>query len=336
MNGMLIDRYHWRLHTLPAGMALLLSAGLILWYWFASWTTDQWLGGGSVPGLVLGTVAAGIIFFEMGLWPRKMLRRFRLFPTKYWLSAHIWFGLACLPLAIVHSGMHWGGWLSTTLLIVLAATVISGGIGLGLQNVIPRWLLKHIPAETIYEEIDNISISVVRDAETLLNTTCGTRDAAMTLQLNAGEMTRFRELLGDQPEAELTRMIVIGAPREAGRRLEGYQEQPAVANEQQDARSLWNAFDELRPFLLDGSTRARVFGDQARATLWFRLLRQACSPEAERVIDALERLADQRRQFNLQQRLYHWLHGWLPFHIGLSVSLCLLLIAHIYFALRYW
>lgn len=333
---MLIDRYNWRLHLLPAGTAFLLTVALLLWYLYESWSAQQWLGGGSMPGLVLGTVAAATICLEMGLWPRKALRRFRLFPTKYWLSAHIWFGLACLPLAVAHSGLHWGGWLSATLLMLLIATVISGAVGLWLQNVIPRWLLKAVPAETIYEEIDNISVSVVQDAEALLNTACGTRDAVMTMQLQAGELTRFRELLGAQPEAELTRMIVIGAPREAGRRLERYQGQTAVTSQQEDARSLWNAFDELRPFLLDGTTGARVFGDPARATLWFRLLRQACSPESERVIDTLERLADQRRQFNLQQRLYHWLHGWLPFHIGLSVGLCLLLVAHIYFALRYW
>lgn len=333
---MLIDRYNWRMHIIPAGVALLLSGSLIFWYAFSSWSASRWLGGGSVPGLVLGVVAAGIIFFEMGLWPRKALRRFRLFPTKYWLAAHIWLGLACLPIGIFHSGLHWGGWLSTLLLAALTATVLSGGFGWVLQNVIPRLLLKHVPAETIYEEIENVSATVVQDAEQMLNTACGTREAAMTIQWDSGAKTRFRELLGEQPEAEMTRMIIIGAPREAERRFERHQEHSSVASQQDDARSLWNAYDELRPFLLDGRTRARLFGHQARATGWFRLLRQACSPEAEQVIGPLERLADQRRQFNLQKRLHRWLHVWLPAHIGLSVGLCLLLVAHIFFALRYW
>jgi hypothetical protein len=333
---MLIDRYNWRLHAIPAGLALLICGGLILWYVYLSWVSGGWAGGGSLPGLVLGSAAAAIILFEMGLWPRKALRRFRLLPTKVWLSAHIWFGLACLPLAVFHSGLHWGGWLSTLLLGLLIATVASGAIGLFLPNLIPRLLLRHVPAETIYEEIEYISQTIVQDAEQLLTTVCGPRDAAMTMQLGVGEMTRFRELLGDQPEAELTRMIIIGAPREAGRRRAASAGQPAVASGQEDARSLWNAFDELRPFLLDGTTRGRIFGHSARATGWFRLLRQACSPQAEQVIGPLERLANQRRQFNLQKRLHRWLHAWLPLHIGLSVALSVLLVAHVYFALRYW
>jgi|GEM_PF-6106312 len=147
---MLIDRSHWRMHALPACTALLLSLLLIGWYAIASWSRGSWLGGGSLPGLVLGTVAALIILFEMALWPRKLLRRMRLFPTRYWMSAHIWFGLACLPIAIAHSGLHWGGWLTTLLMWLLIVTVASGAVGLALQNIIPKWMLRQIPAETIH------------------------------------------------------------------------------------------------------------------------------------------------------------------------------------------
>jgi len=333
---MLIDRYSWRMHAIPACLAMLLFLGLSAWYFAESWIAGGLLGGGSLPGLALGSVAAIIIFFEMGLWPRKALRRMRLIPVKYWLSAHIWFGIACLPIAVLHSGLHWGGWMSTLVMLVLIGTVASGAIGLVLQNVIPRMLLKQVPGETIYAEIENISRSIVLETDQLLNVTCGTRDAVMTQCLGAAELTRFREMLGDDPEVQMTRMIVVGAPREAGRRLEGYQENRMVTAAQDDSRSLWNAYDELKPFLLDGVTSGRVFGDPTRASGWFRMLRQACSADAERVIGPLERLADQRRQFNLQKRLHRWLHTWLPVHIGLSVGLCVLLVAHIMFALRYW
>ncbi|HBJ34356.1 MAG TPA: hypothetical protein DDZ51_06250 [Planctomycetaceae bacterium] len=333
---MLIDRSSWRMHAVAITLAMILFLGLTAWYLAESWLAGRLLGGGSLPGLVLGSVAAMIIFFEMGLWPRKALRRMRLVRVKYWLSAHIWFGIVCLPIAIVHSGFHWGGWLSTLLILALVLTVASGAIGLALQNMIPRMLLKQVPGETIYGEIENISRSIVLEADQLLNATCGTRDAVMTQQLGIGEMTRFRELLGSDPEVQMTRMIVIGAPREAGRRREGYQESRAATAEQDDSRSLWNAYDELKPFLLDGVTSGRVFGDPIRASGWFGMLRQACSADAERVIGPLERLTDQRRQFSLQKRLHHWLHMWLPYHIGLSVGLCVLLLAHIVFALRYW
>lgn len=333
---MLIDRYNWRMHAVPITCATLVFLGLAAWYFTQSWIAGRLLGGGSLPGLTLGIVAAVIIAFEMGLWPRKAFRRMRLIPVKYWLSAHIWFGIACLPMAIIHSGFHWGGWLSTLLILSLVATVVSGALGLAMQNVIPKQLLKQIPGETIYGEIENISRSVVQEADQLLNSTCGTRDAVMTQQLGVGELTRFRELLGDEPEVQMTRMIVIGAPREAGRRRDGYQENRVTTAAQDDSRSLWNAYDELKPFLLDGSTSCRVFGDPSRASGWFTMLRQACSADAERVIGPLERLTEQRRQFNLQKRLHGRLHAWLPFHIGLSIGLCVLLAAHIIFALRYW
>jgi len=333
---MLINRSSWRMHVIPFALATILFILLTAWYVAESWLTGQLLGGGSLPGLVLGSVAATIIFFEMGLWPRKTLRRLRLGPVKYWLSAHIWFGIVCLPIAIIHSGFHWGGWLSTLLILALLLTVASGVIGLALQNVIPRMLLKQVPGETIYGEIESISRTIVLEADQLLNATCGTRDAVMTQQMGTGELTRFRELLGNDPESQMTRLIVIGAPREAGRRREGYQENRAATAEQDDSRSLWNAYDELKPFLLDGVTSGRVFGDPIRASGWFGMLRQACSADAERVIGPLERLTDQRRQFSLQKRLHHWLHTWLPIHIGLSVGLCVLLVAHIVFALRYW
>lgn len=341
---MLIDRYSWRLHLLWALLALVMTIGLIGWYGFESWSAGVWLGGGSLPGLVLGIVAAAIIGFEMLLWPRKALRRLRLLPTKYWMSAHLWFGFACLPLGLVHSGWHLGGWLTTLLLVLLILTVFSGVFGLIMQNVLPKAMWKRLPAETIVGEIDRVAASLVGDADQMMVAACGPRDSVMTMELGDAELTRFRELLGEQGNAEMTRMIVIGAPRDAERR-ERFAGQSGISKghgvtgggeQRDDARSLWVAYDELRPFLMDGATRGEVFGDASRATGWFRLLRRACSAEAERVIGPLERLADQRRQFLMQRRMHGWLHAWLPFHIAFSVGLCVLLVAHIFFALRYW
>ncbi len=337
---MLIDRSHWRMHALPACTALLLSLVLIGWYAIASWSRGSWLGGGSLPGLVLGTVAALIILFEMALWPRKLLRRMRLFPTRYWMSAHIWFGLACLPIAIAHSGLHWGGWLTTLLMWLLIVTVASGAVGLALQNIIPKWMLRQIPAETIHGQIDQVSATLVDDLQLALTDFCGPRESAdqpppaeagqdQTKRLSAAAET------GVDREASRSQTVVIGASR-ASLRRERFASDTVTVSSADDARALWNAYDELRPFLLDGTAQARVFGDHARSASWFRLLRRACTADAEMMIGLLERLAGQRRQFNLQQRMTVWLQGWLPVHIGVSVALSVLLVAHIVFALRFW
>lgn len=65
-------------------------------------------------------------------------------------------------------------------------------------------------------------------------------------------------------------------------------------------------------------------------------LKRACDPTCAEIINALEEYCDQRRQFDVQKRLHHWLHSWLPFHIGLSVAVSVLLVFHVITALRYW
>ena len=42
------------------------------------------------------------------------------------MAAHIWLGVAALPLAIVHCGFHLGGWLPTTFMALLVLTTLSG------------------------------------------------------------------------------------------------------------------------------------------------------------------------------------------------------------------
>jgi hypothetical protein len=378
---MLIDRNQWRLHAAPALAAFGVTAALIGWYMAESYRQGEWLGGGSLPGLTLGIVAALIILFEMALSPRKWLRSMRLFPTRYWLAAHLWFGLACLPLAIAHSGFHLGGWFTSMLTMLLVGTVLSGVIGLAMQNVVPKWLLRQVPAETITTQIDHVALTLVDDVDQLLRTVCGPRArASHSSDTNADEVSDdhpesskpdqglsstshapsqasavaeqgsrsavaeqgSRSAVAEQglrsavAEQGSRSAVVIGASRDVRDRRGRYLEEGATKLSDADSKALWNAYAELRPFLVDGSTNLYLFGDQTRSTTWFRLLRSACSPEADELIEPLERLADTRRQFNLQKRLDRWLHAWLPIHIALSAGLTLLLIGHVILALRYW
>jgi hypothetical protein len=378
---MLIDRNQWRLHAAPALAAFGVTAALIGWYMAESYRQGEWLGGGSLPGLTLGIFAALIILFEMALSPRKWLRSMRLFPTRYWLAAHLWFGLACLPLAIAHSGFHLGGWFTSMLTMLLVGTVLSGVIGLAMQNVVPKWLLRQVPAETITTQIDHVALTLVDDVDQLLRTVCGPRArASHSSDTNADEVSDdhpesskpdqglsstshapsqasavaeqgsrsavaeqgSRSAVAEQglrsavAEQGSRSAVVIGASRDVRDRRGRYLEEGATKLSDADSKALWNAYAELRPFLVDGSTNLYLFGDQTRSTTWFRLLRSACSPEADELIEPLERLADTRRQFNLQKRLDRWLHAWLPIHIALSAGLTLLLIGHVILALRYW
>lgn len=323
---MLLNRGQTRLHLLFGIPAAILTAVCIWYYIQECKEAGRLVGGGSASGLLCGIVAGSVIVFEMLLWPRKALRRLRLIPTKYWLAAHIWLGIASLPLAIVHSGFHLGGWLPATFIVLFVLTILSGLYGLAIQNILPRWMLRNLPAETIYSQIDYVSEQAVEDGRQMLITACGRR-------LSADEVD-----VDEEPEMELakTQTVVVGAVRQAGKTRGRTLETRRVAHAEADREALWNAFEEIRPFLLHGGEAATPVSDQQQAAQWFSRLRSVTGRESDSIIRTMEGLCDQRRQFDTQQTVHRWLHTWLPVHIGLSVAVTVLLAAHVWTALKYW
>ena len=327
---MKLDRVEFRLHAAWAVTAVVLLLVGWCWYGLSSWSDGQWLGGGSAPGLACGVLAGLIIVFEMLLWPRKALRRLRLGPTKHWMAAHIWLGLACLPLAVVHSGFHWGGWLPTILVTLLALAVVSGLYGLLLQNVLPTWMLQHLPAETIYSQIDHVSRQAADDARRMLIAACGP-------DRTPGRMERPSDPELDDPGGgSLPTAVVVGAVRDVGRVRGRTLRTGAMTAHRDDKSTLWNAYSELEPFLHRGRIAGGPVADPLRSQKWFALLRRSCHRDSDAVIAALEQQCEQRRQFDTQQRVHWWLHSWLPVHLSLSLALLILLFAHVWTALRYW
>jgi hypothetical protein len=152
-------------------LALLLTAASAGWYAYEASQTTELPGGGSFVGLVLGTVGAAIILFEMLIWPRKRFARFRTLPlirTKFWMKAHIWLGLLVVPVAVLHSGFRFGGLMTTTLMVVFLVVIVSGIWGLFLQHVIPRLMLELVPEEVPEAEIERVMVSHTREFERAL------------------------------------------------------------------------------------------------------------------------------------------------------------------------
>ena len=134
------------------------------WYVAARAGWLAWPEGSGTVGLTLGLLAAGIIAFEMLIWPRKKFRRYRLGRARIWMAWHVWLGLASLPLAVCHSGFQFGG-VVTTWVLALFLTVIASGIwGLAMQQVLPRKLLDDFPTETIETEVDAVMAYAVDEA----------------------------------------------------------------------------------------------------------------------------------------------------------------------------
>jgi hypothetical protein len=321
----LLNRGQARLHLLFGVPAAIFTIACIYFYVHECLEAGGLVGGGSASGLLCGIAAGSVIVFEMLLWPRKAFRRLRLIPAKYWLAAHIWMGLASLPLAIVHCGFHLGGWLPFTFMVLFVLTIVSGIYGVVVQNLLPRWMLRHLPSETIYNQIDYVSEQAVADLRRMLVSACGRR--------LSGD-----ELLEEEPELEAARVetVVVGAVRQAGRTRGRTLQTRKVADASADRDALWTALEEIQPFLLHGRNVDTPVTHRPHATGWFGRLRGVCGAESQAIVVDMEAMCDQRRQFDTQQTVHRWLHSWIPIHIGLSVAVTVLLAAHVWTALKYW
>ena len=238
---MLIDRRNLREH-LPWIVFLLLSTGgASFWFFAVNRETADWPGGSSWPGFTFGVVGAAIILFEMLLWPRKMLRTWRIGRVKTWMRAHIWLGLLCFPLFIYHSGFSLGGQLSAVTLIVLFIVLGSGIWGLLLQQFLPQTMLNEVPAETIYSQIVAVVEQICSEAERLVSAVCGPRPGELPVPHEEQLVT-----IGGGP-------LTVGAVRSAGR-VQGKVVQTRVPSKPiPDTESLREFYDEsLHPFLVAG------------------------------------------------------------------------------------
>jgi hypothetical protein len=323
-----LDKHQLGLHLPWAIVALSITLLLSGWYLLASFWESRWLGGGSAAALACGSFAGFVILFEMLLWPRKYFRRLRLIPARHWMAAHIWLGLASFPLAIFHTGFHFGGTLPTALIVIFILTILSGVYGLILQNILPKLSFHLLPAETIYSQIDHVSKQNLQDMRQILTASCGPRD------IDIGD--RLASEIGDDPDFALRSAVVVGAVREVGmvkgRTLRAH----SIVGSRSDRDILWEAFAELEPFISKGKAAGGKFRFKEEGLRWFNQLRRACQPNSQSIVDVMQEYFLLRHQFELQRTLHHWLHAWLPVHIGLSVAVTVLLIVHVLTALRYW
>jgi hypothetical protein len=268
-----------------------------------------------------------IIGFEMLLWPRKKARALRIGRTKIWMIAHIWLGLLCLPLLVLHSGFRWwGGALSGVLMVLLLIVIVSGVVGLVLQQYLPRRMLDEVPAETIYSQIDYILTQFRDEADRLVRATCGTEGPG-----SIPEASGAAEVGGEQPS-----YLVIGAVRSAGRVQGKVLETRVQATRVPGCEPLQAVYrDTIGPFLAARSGRRMTLGTRNRASTLFRDLKTKVPSAAHPVVDTLESLCDQRRQLDEQARLHAWLHAWLCVHQPVSVALFVLMLVHVFVALEY-
>jgi hypothetical protein len=100
---------------------------------------------------------------------------------------------------------------------------------------------------------------------------------------------------------------------------------------------LRNYFDnEIAPFLAGNIGSSATLLDPARTSERFAQFMTLPELSDQRPgLTELEALCEQRRQIAVQERLHHWLHGWLLVHVPLSIALLILGLVHIVMAIYY-
>jgi hypothetical protein len=315
----LIDRTNWPLHRRWVLLSLLVLTASTGWFLSESVGAADWPAGSSLPGLTFGILGGFIIVFEFLLWLRKKVRVRRIGPAQAWLRAHIWFGLLCLPLLVYHSGLRLGGTLSTVLIVLLVVVVVSGIWGLVLQQFLPQRLLDDVPAETIYSQIDRLSVRLAAEAEHLVRATCGPAPGEEVESLAAPEVAG----------ASAASHLIVGAVQSVGL-------VPGKVLEKRHAELLRRFFhNTIAPFLRQGAASGSALRSSTRAAAMFLDLKEKLPAPAHGSVAILERFCQQRRQWAEQARIHFWLHNWLWVHFPLSVALIVLMVMHIVVALKY-
>jgi len=267
-----------------------------------------WPRSSSWYGTALGLVGGAIVLFEMALFPRKWLRWLRLIPTKWWMWLHIWLGLVCLPVILVHAGFALGGPLPAVTLILFLLVTASGIWGLVVQQWLPQKILEEVPGETVAAQIDFVGEAEAAEAERLIGAIAERAPALEGIVVpagGAGAVVVAPHARSGTPPTWAADLIAFGDL-------------------------------ELLPYLRGRRDRRSPLAARAEAERRFTRLREVVPDAAIPTVDRLERIADLRRHWDRQARLNFWLHNWPIVHLPLSVAMTGFMIVHAVRALKYW
>jgi hypothetical protein len=289
--------------------------------------------GGSAVGLVFGSVGFAFMIFAALLGARKRVPTWRLGRAQAWMRGHLWLGLLSLPLIFFHGGFHFGGTLTRVLMWLLIITVASGLFGALLQNYVPRMITADVPLETIYDEIGHVRNALREEADRAVESLCGSIGLAIKLNeepQRAGGFSALRPIAAGSAPLRTSAAVSAGASAAVAMAPE------RIVLTLEEAAPLKRFYlSEMRVFLEDPKRRGQRLGDAGKARSAFAGLQTLLPVTAQTTLQDLEDICDESRQFVRQERLHHWLHGWLLVHIPLSLALMVLGAIHAVMALRY-
>ena len=302
---MLIDHTHKKWFV--ASLLILGAATLVYIPYHLS--SPQGPSGGSAVGLSYGILGSAFMVFAGLLGARRKVPVWRVGRAQTWMRGHLWLGLLSLPLILFHGGFHFGGTLTTVLMVLLIVVILSGVLGAVLQHYLPQMMTERVPMETIYEEIVSVRAQLLDEADQFVAAICGPLGVEAT---------------GPQRERTLAMPATPAAAATA-----------VAVTEEESAPLRSFHLRQVRPFLENPDARNHRLGDAAQARAIFDQLRTLVPPAVHETLEDLEDICEEERQLSRQVRLHHWLHGWLLVHVPLSFALLVLGAVHAVMALRY-
>jgi hypothetical protein len=300
-------------------------------------------GGGAI-GLAFGILGFAFMLFAALLGARKRVPTWRLGRAQTWMRGHLWLGFLSLPLILFHGGLHFGGTLTRVLMWLLIITVVSGLFGAVLQNYVPRIMTADVPLEAIYDEIANVRRALREEADRAIESICGNLGlsrtesagipgaptAALAGPRRAGGFTALRPIAATAAPLRTSAAVSAGASAAVAPAVE------TILLKDEEAAPLKRFYvQELRPYLDEPTKRGQRLANSEKSRLAFAALKTLLPGTAHSTLRDLEDICDEARQLVIQERLHHWLHGWLLVHIPLSLALMVLGAVHAAVALRY-
>jgi hypothetical protein len=306
---MLIDHTHRRW---IAATAVMTAAAAVLYLPYAR-RADA-VSGGSWPGLAYGVAGFSLMVYAGLLGARKKVPVWRLGRAQTWMRGHLWLGLASFPLILLHAGLSLGSGLTLVLMLLLIVVIASGSWGAWLQHTMPRRMMRELPMETIYEQIEHVRAQLVMEADAIVTAACGKLEVETIVPT-----ARTRGSAGTPGEPQTAAAALATIDR-------------VDAEESAPLREFYR--HELRPFL-ERPKGDHPLSDASRATARFEKLRALMPPAFRGAIADFENICEEERQLRRQSRMHVVLHGWQLVHVPLSIALLVLAIVHVIMALRF-
>jgi hypothetical protein len=270
--------------------------------------------GGSVPGLVYGSLGSALMLFAGALGARRRVPTWRIGRATTWMRGHLWLGFISFPLILLHSGFSLGaGSLTRTLMVLFILVFVSGLFGAAMQVYVPKVMTERVPLETVYDQIGHIREQLAQEALTIVDDICAVLDGDLSraAPLNRAAAASAGTMIG----------FTVGASLSADPRLSATVRECYVS--------------QLAPYLVSAGGKGHVLSNPVVASGIFHELTILVPERLAANVGELQSICEEKRQLDKQRTLHHILHGWLIVHVPLSYALLILGGIHALVALRY-